>query len=203
MKKIFATLLAASLMLLGTQTFAQIAVGGGYMNATEKATVGSFTDKLDLNGIYAGASARFGLDDVVYGLGLAPGAYLDFLFGKDGQDKHRDIALQIPINVTYSYELADDFKVFGFGGPALHLGLVKKDVYKSGGQTTSSNYYSKDYGDALSRFNLLLGLGAGFEVMEKIQVVVGADFGLLNLYQGSGATYKRPTQIKIGINYIL
>lgn len=203
MKKIFATLLAAALMLTGTQAFAQIAVGAGYMNATEKLSAGSYTDKLDLNGVYAGAAFRFCLDDYVDGLSLAPGAYLDLLFGKHDGSNHRDIALQVPVHVNYAYELTDDFKIFGFAGPAFHLGLVKKESYKSNGQTLTSNLYDKSYVDALNRFNLLLGVGAGFEVAEMIQIVVGADFGLLNLSGESGVSYKRPSQIKIGINYIL
>jgi len=204
MKKLFASLLTASLMLLGTQAFAQIAVGGGYLNATEKAKVGGVSSSLDLNGVYAGASINFSLDGLVDGLGVAPGAYLDLLFGKqDDGWKHRDISLQVPVNFNYGYELTDDFKVFGFAGPILHLGLIKKESYKANGGTTTYNYYNDDYANDLGRFNLLLGLGAGIEVSEMFQVVVGFDFGLLNMDGDSGYTYRRPTQIKIGVNYLL
>ena len=58
MKKVFATVLGAALMLIGTQAFAQLSVGVGYINASDKtvATVGGTTktDKADRNGFYVG-----------------------------------------------------------------------------------------------------------------------------------------------------
>ena len=207
MKKLFATLFAASLMLVGTQAFAQIVVGGGYLNATDKVAIGSNSEKQDLNGVYAGFSYNLNLG-VVDGLGIAPGVYANFLFGKDknlSDMKYRDISLQVPVNVTYGQELTSDFKVFGFAGPAFQFGLAKKAVLSSGGTTVTSDFYDSKYSDNLGRFNVLIGVGAGIEVSQKIQVVVGADFGLLNLYKGDykDASYKRPTQIKIGVNYVL
>lgn len=53
MKKILSTLLAASLMLLGTQAFAQGSLNAGYLNSTQ-----SFknSDSVNSNGAYVGAS---------------------------------------------------------------------------------------------------------------------------------------------------
>ena len=41
MKKIITTLLAASMMFLGTTAFAQMSVGAGYINSTMKTTISS------------------------------------------------------------------------------------------------------------------------------------------------------------------
>ena len=76
MKKIFATLLAASLMLLGTQAFAQISVNAGYLNSSMK--VGS-ADPSNANGAYAGVSFNVPL---VGGLAIAPGVYYSMITSK-------------------------------------------------------------------------------------------------------------------------
>ena len=44
MKKLFASVLVGAMMLMGTNAFAQLSVGGGYINSTETSTytVGNF-----------------------------------------------------------------------------------------------------------------------------------------------------------------
>ena len=59
MKKVITTVLAASLMLVATNAFAQLSAGAGYINATDKSV---YTDSkgnktitnTPLNGFYAG-----------------------------------------------------------------------------------------------------------------------------------------------------
>ena len=57
MKKIFATLLAASLLLIGTQAHAQLATGAGYLFASETtSTNNSKADAIPHHGFYFGGS---------------------------------------------------------------------------------------------------------------------------------------------------
>lgn len=213
MKKVFATIFAAALFLMGTQAYAQVSVGAGFMNATDKvSTTGggtTTTDKLDLNGFYAGASYNLAIP-AVNGLGLAPGAFVSALFGKDGDTKYTDVAVNIPVNVTFGYNLASDFKLVAFAGPALQIGLIDKSSYTSGGTTTITDYYDEDNAAAYKRFNVLLGVGAGIEVANKYQIMVGFDFGLLPRYDDTitlpllgsvNQNVTRPMQIKIGVGY--
>ena len=83
MKKLFASVLVGAMMLMGTNAFAQLSVGGGYINSTETSTytVGntSTSSKADLNGFYVGGQYNIKL---VKGLGVAPGLYFSGLFGK-------------------------------------------------------------------------------------------------------------------------
>lgn len=217
MKKVFATIFAAALFLMGTQAYAQLSVGAGFMNAQDKTVTvattivgnGTSTEKLDLNGGYAGVSYNLAIP-AVNGLGLAPGAFLSALFGNNDDTKYTDIAVNIPVNVTFGYNLASDFKLVAFAGPALQIGLIKKSSYTSGGTTTINDYYSEDFYAPRKRFNVLVGAGAGIEVANKYQVMVGFDWGLLKTYDatttvpvvGSATvTATRPMQIKIGVGY--
>lgn len=213
MKKIIASVFAAALLLAGTNAFAQMSVAAGWVNATDKVvqtlSLGntSSTDITELNGFYAGVSYNLPLG-FVDGLGLAPGAFVQGLFGADENDhKYTDFSLNVPVNINYGLELASDFKIVAFTGPVLQLGLVKKESYTNGSNTNTTDYYAGD--NPYNRFNVLWGVGAGFEVNEKYQIMVGADFGLLKVFDGTwnvlGVTYNRvatrPTQIKIGFGY--
>lgn len=210
MKKVLSVFFAAALMLLGTEAYAQLYFAAGYVNAqdksvsTEKLTNTTYTNKVDLNGVFAGAYYNLDLG-FVDDLGLAPGVYLTTLFGKKDGVSHSDISVNIPVNITYAFDITNDFKVFGFGGPAVSFGLIKKASYTFEGTTHTANYYSKDYGTTFNRANLLLGLGAGFEVAELIQVSVGAELGLIPQYKFEnelgGARYTRPYQLKLGVGY--
>ena len=54
MKRIITTILAASMMLVGTTAFAQASIGAGYLNETNKATVSNTDVNMGaLNGFYA------------------------------------------------------------------------------------------------------------------------------------------------------
>lgn len=210
MKKVLSVFFAAALMLLATESYAQIYFAAGYINAqdksvlSEKITNTTTTEKVDLNGVYAGAYYNMNLG-FVDDLGLAPGIYVTTLFGKKDGISHRDLAVNIPVNLTYSFDITNDFKVFGFGGPALSFGLVKKASYTFEGTTHTTDYFNKDYGRTFRRANVLLGLGAGFEVAELIQVSVGAELGLIPQYKFEnelgGARYTRPYQLKLGVGY--
>ena len=210
MKKILTSIFAAALFLIGTQAYAQVSVSAGFMNAQDKiadnALEGNWT--LDLNGFYAGASFNLAIP-AVNGLGLAPGAFISGLFGSNGNTKYTDFALNIPINVTYGLNLAPDFKLVGFAGPALQIGVIDKDKYTNSGTTVITDYYDEGSTYTYSRFNVLLGAGAGIEVAEKYQVMIGVDFALLPRIDFSesllGVTHThkvtRGPQIKIGVGY--
>ena len=210
MKKVFTAIFAAALMLIGTEAFAQLSFGAGYINAADKSVVkenvtnSTTTGTVDLNGVYAGASYNIYLG-FVDGLGFAPGAFVTAMFGKKNEVNYSDIALNVPVHVTYAYELTPDFKVFGFGGPALSVGLLKKASFTENGTTHTTDYYNKDYDTTFERINVLLGLGCGFEVAELVQVTIGADFGLLPQYKAENSfgsmKYSRPYQLKVGVGY--
>ena len=127
MKKIFATLLAASLMLLGTQAFAQISVNAGYLNSSMK--VGS-ADPSNANGAYAGVSFNVPL---VGGLAIAPGVYYSMITSKStaslgtiasGSGTFMEHAINVPLYLNFGTNMASDMRIFLFAGPTFQYRLA-------------------------------------------------------------------------------
>lgn len=213
MKKIFTTILAASLMLIGTQAFAQLSAGVGYINANEKSVYtynnNSTTTTTPMNGFYVGGQYDMEIP-AVSGLGANAGVYANFLFAKEhsdglyglgaGTSSATDISLNVPINATYGFDIARDTKVFAYAGPIFQFGLVNTSKWTpdSGNSTTSTDNYAGDDPNA-NRFNLLIGGGIG-AMVSGIKIMLGVDQSLLN-YATADNTKASRFQLKIGVGY--
>ncbi len=211
MNKVFATVLGAALMLIGTQAFAQASIGVGYINAADKTVTtsgsSSNTSKADRNGFYVGFDYNL---NIIAGLGVQTGLYANMLFSssKDdlyiatGNSRFTEVDLNIPINLTYTFPLNRDFSIFVYGGPTFQYGVYKNYTYTTSATwtdktaTTSVDYY-KDGGH--KPFNIYLGGGAGFQA-GNIQVKVGYDHTLMNMIDSTNSKLGRG-QIKIGVGF--
>ena len=222
MKKLL--VIAAALVLMGTQAQAQLIFNAGYLHATETTKhVQDQTTKVGagvLDGFYTGAKYRFKLDGITEGLSIAPGANFSFLFGVDGglpdvldDAKTTEVALNVPLHVQYLFEITPDFKLEAWAGPTFQVGIYNRTIDGTGNPTYIFNQYQDipanvnvDLGGAYgavparSRINLFLGLGLGFEVAELVHVNVGYDFGLLNLSKGVGYDIRRGL-LRVGVGY--
>jgi len=223
MKKL---LTIAALLLLGAQAHAQLIFNAGYLHATENLSLTNAVDQTTtgtnaLDGFYAGAKYRIGLDGLTEGLSFAPGANVSFLFGKMGNAYDQayfggietlnganttEVALNIPLHVQYLFEINPDFKLEAWAGPMFQLGIYDRSIDGDGNPTLIYNHY-KDipYGltstiPSRSRINLYLGLGVGVEISSLIHVNVGYDFGLLNLATAPKDKITRG-QLRIGVAY--
>ncbi len=210
MNKFISTLLAASLMLFGTQAFAQMSVNVGYLNSTQSFKDAS-TKSINSNGAYAGVSFNI---PVAGGLGFAPGVYYSMIANKSGSSgtimgipvtassTFMEHALNAPLYLNYGIDLARDSKVFIYGGPTIQFGLASTTklgggVGESTDDKTYNNYDNKNY----SRFNVYLGGGVGFQ-LSAFQITLGYDYGMLNLYKGENATRTHRSNLKVGIGYV-
>ncbi|MBR1698198.1 MAG: outer membrane beta-barrel protein [Bacteroidales bacterium] len=204
MKKV---LLIVASLLLGMQAHAQLAVEGGYMHAFENSKGSvlnmSVSNSRGWDGFYAGARYTIGLDNVLDGFSVDPGANVSFLWTRFADNlKGREIAINVPIHAVYSLDIMSDVKVRFLAGPTLQLGLLNNIVDRSNNATTTHNMYRETLlGSARTPFNLYLGLGAGLEVAQMIRVNLGFDFGLLNLTTATNASLHRNV-LKIGVGYI-
>ena len=211
MKKIFTTLLAASLMLFGTQAFAQMSVNGGYLNSTQSFNE-SNSKSVNSNGGYLGISFNV---PVAGGLSVAPGVYYSLITSKSGgsgtilgipvsaSSTFMEHAINVPVLLNYGIDLARDTKVFLYGGPTVQYGLASTTklaggVGEYGGDTSYNNYeHNKNY----NRMNVYLGGGLGFQV-SAIQIVVGYDYGMMNLYKGDNAVKTHRSNLKLGVGFV-
>ena len=207
MKKILSTLLAASLMLLGTQAFAQGSINAGYLNSTQ-----SFknSDSVNSNGAYVGASYNIG---IAGGFGVAPGIYYSLIannkassgsiFGVDvsGSSKFREHAINVPVYLNWGTDLARDSRFFVYAGPTVQYGVSSKTKVAGGVGSVTADKTFDNYKDSnLNPFNVYLGGGIGITVA-GIQVSVGYDYGMMNLYKGDDATQSKRSNIKIGVGF--
>lgn len=213
MKKIIASVFAAAMLLMGTEAFAQLVPGAGYLLSIEKSkSENSALDAIKLNGFYVGASYNIPL---VGGLGVAPGLYADMLFYNGAAtvreivtftEHYTELALNLPVNLNYQLEISDNASIYAFAGPVFQVGLVARSTYNGRidfgpihiNEGEAYNHYNSENGD-MNRFNIYLGGGLGFQIGD-ILLTVGYDHNLLNVDKTEGWKTNR-NQIKVGVNF--
>ena len=207
MKKVIFTLLAASLMLLGTNAFAQMSVNAGYLNSTE--SVKGNSNSVNSNGAFAGVSFNI---PIAGGFGISPGVYYSMITNKNsasgsflginlsGARTFMEHALNVPVYVNYGIELAGDSVFFVFGGPTAQYGLASTYKYEGsagtlGGQETVNNYDNENY----NRLNVYVGGGVGFQA-GAFKVTAGYDYGMTDLNKSDNIEAHR-SNIKVGVGF--
>lgn len=240
MKKIFAFVIGAALMLSATQAFAQLSVGAGWLNSTETTKytkTNDAPDKFNYNGLYIGGQYNL---NIVGNFGVAPGFYMSALFGQvvnqykqnltteTYRARYREIALNIPVNLNYTFDLGRDFGIFVYAGPVFQLGVLSKSTYDfsastlgvfASGQWNYNEYTCKlkdsngkeydlketkigDYAlnEVFGYRNMFnIYLGGGVGFQAgDFQVIVGYDHSMLNCSKINGENTSR-SQIKVGL----
>lgn len=216
MKKLFVSIFAATMLLMGTDAFAQLVPGAGYLFSHEKGVSEKTSEQevYKLNGFYVGASYNI---PIVGGLGVAPGLYADMLFYNGSatlygvfttSQHYTELALNLPINLNYRLEVSDNFSLCAFAGPVFQVGLVARSTYNTRldyafihvNEGEAYNHYNSDNGD-MNRFNIYAGGGLGFQVGDLL-FTVGYDHNLLNIDKSSDEGWKtNRNQIKVGVNF--
>lgn len=197
----------AAALLLGWQANAQIIANVGYAHGFENVKVNVISDvnnhlSAHLDGLYAGANYYYSLDNVLDGFAVVPGANFSFLLSRTVTDHRiREVALNVPVQASYTYEINNVVKIFGQTGPSLQLGLVHKVI--DGGTGTSYSLYNQNnqYKYARNRFNIYWGFAAGVEVSETFRVEVGFDLGFLDLGRGPDIHIGRNV-LHFGVGYL-
>ncbi len=232
MKKVFAIVFSAAALLMGTtEAHAQLSFGAGWLNSTEitKYTSGD-PDKTNLNGLYIGGQYNL---NVVAGLGIAPGVYFSTLFDrrnnseaiygtfKSERETYREFAINVPVNLNYTFEFGRDFNLFVYAGPVFQMAFSSKGTseasagigtfVQSTGKYTLNYFNGKLYGPdnkevatlneggITNPFNIYLGGGVGIQAGD-IQVIIGYDHSMLNFSKLKDSTTSR-SQIKVGIGF--
>lgn len=209
MKKVFATIIAASLMLAGINANAQVSVGAGYLNSTSTTTISSNSSDSATNGFYVGGDFNL---PIVGGLSMAPGLYFSYLTAS-GTSSIGSIAsatgtttemyVGIPVNFNYGLEITNGVKGFVYAGPTFNYGLsssykIDANVAGISGSKSTDNYDGTNYG----RLEILVGGGVGVEV-SSFRVTAGYDLGLNNRYTGDADNYTiKRNQLHVGVAYL-
>ena len=206
MKRFLTTVLAASLMLIGTNAFAQLSVAAGFGNSQTKFDINVLnviktSHNANLNGFYAGAS--YNIPVGTSGLGIAPGVYFAYMTDKDvdiyvASGDLVESYLEIPLDLNLKFPIADGLNGVIYAGPTFAYGVASK--VNSGSTTidlydgTISNYL--DY----NRIDVLAGGGIGVEFENMVRFDVGYDFGLLN--RGGSTVAVHRNQLHAGVAFM-
>lgn len=200
MKRFLTTVLAASLMLIGTNAFAQLSVAAGFGNSQtkiEEKILDVLSRDANLNGFYAGAS--YNIPVGTSGLGIAPGIYFAYLTDKDvdfyvAEGDLTESYVQIPVDVNMKFPIADGLTGVIYAGPTLSYGVASKisdyDLYDGTGAKVL------DY----DRLEVLAGGGIGVEFENMVRFDVGYDFGLLN--RGGNKIAVHRNQLHAGVAFM-
>lgn len=210
MKKLITMILAASLALAGSNAFAQnlmAEVGFGMSDTRFDYTLGHTNAAL-----FGGTLGLSYEIPVVEGtLGFAPGVRFGY-FTKGDVDiyGYEDISftesyLSVPLDFNLKFDMSEDMRFVVFAGPTLDIGLTSRVKEKS----TSVNYdiYDGALSDytKYSRFDVLIGGGVGFDVMDAVRFSVRYDYGLINRNGGnltSGFLKIHRSQLKLGVGFL-
>ena len=219
MKRII-TLVSA--VLLTFSAFAQINVGAGYLQstATYQYKSGADVNSTKSNGFYAGLGYEVTL---MKGLSVTPGIYYSYLYSGDAgstaigtvanaslKTNLKEQYLNIPVTINFGYNLTRDLRLFAFGGPTASFGLSSVSHYDASvtviGINLSDSGDTNNYAGSpatYGRFDILMGAGAGADIMGKFRITVGYDWGLLNRIVDSNSTaIRHRNQLKAGIAYL-
>ena len=220
MKKIIASLFGAAMLLIGSQAYAQVVIGAGYLHAidhTHNSSDGKAVGNPEhLNGFYVGAGYTVRMGEY---FGFTPGLYVDMLFQGAQWSKgindgylisaaatyhYTELDINVPLNFNFNIDLGDIANFFVYAGPTFQYGAMASSTASADfsiagvrrGAGESFDHYGKD-GDA-NPFNILLGGGIGIGV-SHFQLNAGYEHTLLNMCRAEGYGRGRH-QIKVGIS---
>jgi len=187
---IFSAILFTLLCFTGQLYAQKITLEGGYFNPKR---TGQSTSETYFDAIRLGGQAEF---DLKYNFGFQTGLFYNIGYSnkiqKYGVVKDSVVyntwshALEIPVRIVYNQPLFKDFKMFGFAGPNIQIGIIQNQRVKSdlseyltnetGIQSGKYNLYKNN----LHRINFQLGAGGGVQWRQFI-LKSGYDWGLNSL----------------------
>lgn len=182
------TLLLIGIISSHAQT---ITLEGGYYNPKR---IGPSTSETYFDAIRIGALTEY---DWKYNFGIQSGLFYQVGYSNKTQKYSMtgdsvvyntwDHALSIPLRIVYNQRLFKDFKIFGFAGPNIQIGLFQSqttDAYltesiaeMTGIESGKADLYSSG---KINRINLQIGAGGGVQWREY-SLKSGYDWGLNNL----------------------
>ncbi len=210
MKKVLFTAVSALLMLTCADAFAQFSIGAGFTNSALKEKAGDVKETTKANGLYVGVDYTLNLTEH---LGIVPGVEWVYVMDKEvknldaivtnitGEAKFKEHYVNIPVDVTYGINLKD-LRIYAFAGPTFSFNLSSKTkgTLTAFGKEKPATYDTKDIFGTYNAFDLMLGAGVGVDLLEKLRVKFGYDWGLLN--RGDDSIKLHRQQLKLGVAWI-
>ena len=190
MKKALSIVLAAGLLLAGTTAYAQISVGAGYSNVTQRIKASGINKDITMHGLYAGMDYSIPISE---NISIVQGLYYEFSNGS--ADKLLNIGaasallkgrleehyIDIPFKFMFSIPYQGN-KFFAFAGPTANIGVsskLKGDIKVLGFELKGDflDMYDKDIFESM---DLMLGGGIGADLGKMLRLTLGYNIGMFN-----------------------
>lgn len=116
--------------------------------------------------------------------GAAAQWYFKYKTEDGAKDKFNMIAIKIPVNVMYSFDISDAFSIMPYAGVYGRVNILAKEKVTYDGETIEDvDYFDKDkQGDfAWKRFQLGFDAGCKFRFAQKFAVGVGYYMDLMKV----------------------
>ncbi len=192
-------ILAAGMLLMGADAFAQISAGAGYIGATDVIKAGGkVQDPAKSNGFYAGAAYDI---EVISNVFMTPGVEFRMLSAVEsypylGEGRMSQMGVAVPVDFKYVFPITSSIKVYPVLNVTFNVGIsntftlgdAKYDYYA--GKLTAGNISVTDLGQ-LNRFDIAAGVGAGVDLFEKLRIKGGYNWGAINLNKDGDADNSR------------
>ena len=193
MKKIITLAAVVFAAMFSANSFAQIrwSATAGFGQGTLSEKSGGVTVSDPDNGLFVGVLGEMPIQEVE-NLGIEAGLVYSWFTDKTDGVKENFHALNLPVKAKYSFPLNNEFGFFALAGPTFALGLSATNKENGATLDLFENY--------LKRFDIKLGIGAGFCYNDMIELRLGYDWGLLNISQVSGRT-SHLNYLHIGLAY--
>lgn len=192
MKKAFLFLALATMLLSTTKLQAQIGFHAGYAHQRLKTTNAytGLSSVTRLHGFYAGVHYTVG---IVENFNVIPAVQIRMnsatIKGALYNTQHWQLAVDVPILLSYSYPVYKDFRIGAFAGPMMAFGINYQekvmDVTTSAIESTTDLYGS----GARKRFEMNAAAGLCFQY-KSYMLYGGYSFGLNNLDKRENLTSK-------------
>ena len=206
-------MLMAAALLVAVTSFAQVQIGAGYVNSTDRTKLSNDAEvsTAAANGVYAGIGVTLPLAG---DLAVTPGVYYPFLTSHNGRSVANGILsasgdlqehyVNVPVYFNYGSELAPNFRLFFFGGPTFSAGIISKTVLSASILGFSANTAIDNYRDVsgYGRFDVMLGGGMGVDLGKRLRLTVGYDFGMMNRYTEGNGIIRHRNQLHGGLAFL-
>ena len=198
MKKIV-TILSALVLLAGTNAFAQMSVGAGYLSSTEVVKSGSSSsERAPMNGFYVG----FGYTTpITANISFTPGVYFGMATKNNSGsiygllvEKRQDSFINVPLHFSFNAPLGSGLAFFAYAGPSVSFAVSSQAINGS----TKTELLSDDYN---KRLDVMIGGGLGLKFNDMLRFQVGYDMGMLNRANSDNYSVTR-NQLTAGVAFL-
>ena len=183
MKKFFTLILVAVATMVAAPASAQVQFGlKGGLNVTSMSFSEKVLNKENRAGFFIGPTAKFTLP--IVGLGIDASALYDQREAEVEDEKIKQQAINVPINLRYSVGLGETASVYFAAGPQFGFNVGDKEHKLTDGETWK-----------LSGSTLSVNFGLGVMILNHVQI--GANYNLvcgktgeLSVLEGTGNALK-------------